>query len=150
MPIPSRIALRVVLPLLACIDLPEARAEPFRVATYNIENYLDEPTDTRPAKSDEAKGKVCENIVALKPDVLALQEMGGRTAYKQLRNCLESKGLTFPHAEYITGFDTNIHLAVLSRFPFASVHPHTNDSFLLDGRRFRVSRGFAQVDIAVN
>src|SRR5262249_35214973 len=28
--------------------------------------------------------------------------------------------------------------------------PHTNDSFLLFGRRFRVSRGFADVDIQVN
>ena len=28
--------------------------------------------------------------------------------------------------------------------------PHTNDSFLLSGRRFRVSRGFSDVDIKVN
>jgi endonuclease/exonuclease/phosphatase family metal-dependent hydrolase len=43
--------------------------------------------------------------------------------------------------------DTNIHIAVLSRFPIVARHPHTNDEFLLDGRRFRVSRGFAEVEI---
>jgi endonuclease/exonuclease/phosphatase family metal-dependent hydrolase len=125
-------------------------AETFRVATYNIENYLDKATDTRPAKSEEAKAKVCENILMLKPDVLALQEMGSLSAFEELRNCLSGKGLPFPYWTHVTGYDTNIHVAILSRFPFASVRPHTNDSFLLDGRRFHVSRGFAQVEIAVN
>jgi endonuclease/exonuclease/phosphatase family metal-dependent hydrolase len=136
--------------LVAVLAFPAVRAETFRVATYNIENYLSEPTDTRPAKSPEAKAKVCENILALKPDVLALQEMGDLKAFEELRAALSSKGLNLPFWTHVTGFDTNIHLALLSKFPFRSVHAHTNDSFLLDGRRFRVSRGFAEVEIAVN
>jgi endonuclease/exonuclease/phosphatase family metal-dependent hydrolase len=39
---------------------------------------------------------------------------------------------------------------VLSKFPFTSRRPHTNDQFLLGGRRFRVSRGLAEVDIQVS
>jgi endonuclease/exonuclease/phosphatase family metal-dependent hydrolase len=50
----------------------------------------------------------------------------------------------------VSGFDTNIHVAVLSRFPITARRPHTNDSFLLFGRRFRVSRGFSEVEIQVN
>src|SRR3954467_8811142 len=61
------------LVLLSLLHLWSARAETFRVATYNVENYLDKPTDTRPAKPEEGKAKVFENIVLLKPDVLALQ-----------------------------------------------------------------------------
>jgi endonuclease/exonuclease/phosphatase family metal-dependent hydrolase len=38
---------------------------------------------------------------------------------------------------------------VLSRLPIVARRPHTNDQFLLDGRRFRVERGFAEVDIQV-
>lgn len=38
-------------------------------------------------------------------------------------------------------------MAVLSRFPIIARHPHTNDQFLLDGRRVRVSRGFAELEI---
>ncbi|HMO63678.1 MAG TPA: endonuclease/exonuclease/phosphatase family protein, partial [Verrucomicrobiota bacterium] len=62
---------------------------------------------------------------------------------------LRAGGLDLPHAEFVTGWDTNIQVAVLSRFPFSARRPHTNDSFLLQGRRFRVSRGFAEVEIAV-
>jgi endonuclease/exonuclease/phosphatase family metal-dependent hydrolase len=69
---------------------------------------------------------------------------------QELRESLKAEGLDFPYWEMITGFDTNIHVAVLSKFPFAARHPHTNDNFLLHGRRFRVSRGFPEVDIRVN
>jgi endonuclease/exonuclease/phosphatase family metal-dependent hydrolase len=126
-------------------------AETIRIATYNLENYLDQPTASRPhPKSAEAKTKIREGIGALKPDVLALQEMGSQSALQELRASLKTDGLDFPFWEHVTGFDTNIHVAVLSRFPFIARRPQTNDNFLLSGRRFRVSRGFAEVDIKVN
>jgi endonuclease/exonuclease/phosphatase family metal-dependent hydrolase len=127
-----------------------AGAETFRVATYNVEGYLDQATQTRSAKSVEAKAKIRESLRALKPDVLALQEMGGTNALLELRNSLKAEGLDLPYWEHITGFDTNIHVAILSKFPIIARRPHTDDSFLLSGRRFRVSRGFAEVDIQVN
>src|ERR1035437_10353300 len=77
-------------------------AETFRVAAYNVENYLDQPTESRHFdKSAEAKAKIRESI----------------------------------------------HVAILSRLPIVARQPHSNDSFLLDGRRFRVGRGFAEVEI---
>ena len=115
-----------------------------------MESYLDEPTQTRSAKSAEAKAKVRESIRALKPDVLALQEMGTTNALLELRDSLKVEGLDLPYWEHVTGFDTNIHVAILSKFPFTARRPHTDDSFLLSGRRFRVSRGFAEVDVQVN
>lgn len=125
-------------------------AEIFRVATYNLENYLDQRTETRThPKSAEAKSKIRESIRALNPDVIALQEMGTVSALMELRGSLKAEGLDFPYWERVTGYDTNIHVAVLSKFPFTARHPHTNDTFLLSGRRFRVSRGFAEVDIQV-
>jgi len=139
----------IVLFLLLVCRFP-ASAETFRVATYNVENYLDQPTKTRHVKSSEAKAKVRENILALKPDVLALQEMGNLSALQELRSSLKNDGLDFPYWEHITGYDTNVHLAILSKYPFISSHPHTNDDFLLNGRRFRVSRGFAEADIQVS
>ncbi|HEX3889253.1 MAG TPA: endonuclease/exonuclease/phosphatase family protein [Verrucomicrobiae bacterium] len=123
-------------------------AETFRVATYNVENYLDQPTETRPhVKSAEAKAKIRESIRALNPDVLTLEEMGTTNALLELRASLKADGLDFPFWEHISGADTNIHVAVLSKFPIIARHPHTNDEFLLDGKRFRVSRGFAEVEI---
>ena len=123
-------------------------AEIFRVAEYNVENYLDQSTESRHfVKSAEAKAKIRESIRALNPDVLALEEMGTTNALLELRASLKADGLDFPFWEHITGADTNIHVAILSRLPILARHPHTNDSFLLDGRRFRVSRGFAEVEI---
>jgi len=148
---PKRISLRLSALALAMACYVLSGAETFRVATYNVENYLDQPTESRPhIKSNEAKAKVCESIRTLNPDVLALEEMGGTNALLELRGSLRAGGLDYPYWELVSGMDTNIHVAVLSRLPIVARHPHTNDFYLLDGRRFRVSRGFADVEIQVN
>jgi endonuclease/exonuclease/phosphatase family metal-dependent hydrolase len=120
----------------------------FRVATYNVENYLDQPTESRHfVKSAEAKAKIREIIKAMNPDVLALEEMGTTNALLELRASLKTDELDFPFWESVQGFDTNIHVAVLSRLPIVARRPHTNEFFLLDGKRFAVKRGFEEVDI---
>lgn len=144
--LPSRCLL--FIPFIAWTYL--ADAETFRVATYNLNNYLDAPAEHHRAKPDESKAKVRESILAIKPDVLAVEEMGTISALQELRGSLKAEGLDFPNWEYVCGFDTNIHTAVLSKFPFTSVRPQTNDYFLLNGKRFRVRRGFAVVDVKVN
>jgi|SRR5579862_1799768 len=139
---------RFVLLLLALLCSPAPAADSFRVATYNVENYLDQPTESRPKpKSAAARARVRESIHALNPDVLALEEMGQLTALMELRATLKAEGLDFPYWELVSGEDTNIHVAVLSKLPIVARRPHTNEMFLLDGRRFRVSRGFAELDI---
>lgn len=138
------------LPALAilCLLGTNLLAGTIRIAAYNVENYLDQPTASRHfVKSAAAKAKIRESIHALNPDVLALEEMGTTNALLELRDSLKSEGLDFPFWEHVQGFDTNIHVCVLSKLPFVTRVPHTNDSFLLDGRRFRVSRGFAEVEI---
>lgn len=125
----------------------DARTGTFTVATYNVENYLDTPTATRSVKPAASKTKVREIIQLMAPDVLALQEMGTTNALLELRDSLKAQGLHYPHWEHVTGFDTNIFVAVLSRFPFVARRPTTNAGFLLRGRRFTISRGFAQLDI---
>lgn len=58
-----------------------ALADTFRVATYNVENYVDQATESRKlVKSPAAKAKVRETILAMKPDVIALEEVGGLSA----------------------------------------------------------------------
>jgi endonuclease/exonuclease/phosphatase family metal-dependent hydrolase len=134
--------------LFATNFLDSHAAEIFRVAAYNVENYLDQPTAQRThIKTDEAKAKVRESIRAMNPDVLALEEMGTTNALLELRDSLKKDGLDFPFWEHIQGFDTNIHIAVLSRLPVVARHPHTNDLFLLDGKRFQVKRGFIELEI---
>ena len=145
---PKRFSLQLPALAFAMVCFVSPGAETFRVATYNVENYLDQPTESRPhPKSARARAKVCESICALNPDVIALEEMGSTNALMELRGSLKARGLDFPYWEHVQGWDTNIHVAVLSRLPIVACRPHTNDNFLLDGRRFPVSRGFAEVDI---
>jgi endonuclease/exonuclease/phosphatase family metal-dependent hydrolase len=141
------------LPIVALLWLLQtglAGAQVFRVATFNIENYLDAPSGTRPAKSSEGKAMVRDSILAVKPDVIALEEVGSTNELLELQASLKTAGLDLPYWDQVDGYDTNIHVSVLTRFPILSRHPHTNESFLLDGRRFQVSRGFAEMEIQVN
>src|SRR5579859_2321343 len=136
--------------LLCSFGRLELRSETFRLATFNVESYLDSPTATRTVKSADSRRMVRESVLALRPDVLALQEMGTLSALSELQEALKTNGLSLPYSQFLSANDTNIHIALLSKFPFVASRPHTNDSFLLEGRRFHVSRGFAEVDIAVN
>jgi len=125
-------------------------AELFRVATYNVENYILRSNETRSIKAPESRAKVREHLLAIKADVVALQELGGAEALEDIRSGLKTGGLEYAHSEIVYGWDTNIQVAVLSRFPIVARRPHTNESYLLQGRRFQVGRGFLEVDIRVN
>jgi len=133
-----------------CSCFSVSGADIFRVASYNVENYLEAPTETRPeGKSDAARAKVRESIRAMQPDVIALEEIGSSNALLELQSALKREGLDLPNWEMITGADTNIHVAFLSRLPIVARHPHIADEFLLDGRRMQVCRGFAEIEVQV-
>jgi endonuclease/exonuclease/phosphatase family metal-dependent hydrolase len=140
---------RTIFASALVLALHPSSAGTFRVATYNVQNYLDQPAHNRRIKTAEARAKVRESIVALKPDILALEEIGSTNALLELRNSLQREGVNLLHWEFVSGHDTNIHLAILSKFPFTALRPHTNESFLLDGKRFWVSRGFAEADVQI-
>lgn len=141
-----------ILCLLAMLTLAGAlQAETtFRVGAYNVENYLDVENEGRPAKTAAAKAKVVEFIKALQADILSVEEMGDTNSFLGLRAELKKAGVDYPHWEHITGHDPAIHVALLSKFPIVARRPHTNDTFLLNGKKFSVSRGFLEVDIQVN
>ncbi len=132
---------------LACLGADSQR---FTVGTYNVENYLDYPKGTRHAKTEPAKARVREAIKNLNADILAIQEMGSLEAIVELQESLRKEGLNYPHRELVQGWDTNIFVCFLSRYEITARRPHTNESFLINGRRLHVSRGFSEVDIRLN
>ena len=133
--------------VLVGIKAGEAVPSAIRIATYNIENYILEPEPTRPAKSLLARSKVQEMLLEMRADVVALEEIGPLAALDELRESLAVNGLRYPYWEHVAGHDTNIHVAVLSRFAFQARRSITNANYLLNGRRMFVSRGFAELDI---
>lgn len=122
-------------------------AATFRVATYNLENYLLAASDGRPMKSLEARAKIRAIIKQLDADILALQEVGGPEALEELRTGLVADGVRYDHWERVQGPDPHISVAVLSRFPIVARRPHPREGFLLLGRRHLMSRGVLEVDL---
>ncbi|MGE3309285.1 MAG: endonuclease/exonuclease/phosphatase family protein [Limisphaerales bacterium] len=119
------------------------------LATYNVENYLLTRTGDRLAKSEASKAAVARLLKAVNADVVALQELGGLEALDDLCRRMGALGLEYPHREWVRGYDTNIQVALVSRFPIVARRPHTKETYLLSGRRFHVSRGFLEVDLRI-
>jgi endonuclease/exonuclease/phosphatase family metal-dependent hydrolase len=141
--------MRFILIILATAGALVA-ADTFTVASFNVKNYFLRPFGSRKAKPAVSRAKVRDAILKIKPDVLALQEVGRRAALDELVAVLKAKGLSYPHVEWVQGPDPAIHLVVLSRFPIEARRTHSEVQYLLDRQRFQVSRGFGEVTIRVN
>jgi len=122
-------------------------AESLTVATYNLEFYVDTLTMGNEPKSPEGRKRVREAIRHMDPDVIAFQEVGSTNALLELRAALKLEGLDFPHWEFVRGWDQSLRLAFLSKLPIRARRPHVSDSFLHQGRRFHVTRGFGEIEI---
>ena len=119
----------------------------FTVGTYNLELYTDTPIFNLPPKSEEARKIIRQSIKALNADILALQEIGSPKGLQELRAALKNDGVDYPYFEHVISYDTNLHLAFLSKYPITRRNPHTNENFLFQGRRFHVLRGFAEIEV---
>jgi endonuclease/exonuclease/phosphatase family metal-dependent hydrolase len=139
-----------VLVLAVLLQVGAARGEAvFRVASYNLENYLTEARGSRPAKPEAARQRICEAVRRIQPDVLAVQEIGGAEALVELQGRLKAAQIDLPHLEIVGGFDTNIQVALLSRFPITARRSHPEEALLVRGRRYRTTRGILDVDITL-
>ena len=124
-----------------------AFAGAFTAATYNLEFYVDAPTLGNEPKSEPSRSIIRQSIRAMNPDLVALQEVGSTNALLELRAALKKEGLDFPHWQHVQGWDTNLHVAFLSKHPFTAIRHHTRESYLHRGRRFHVLRGFGEVEL---
>lgn len=90
-----------------------------RVATYNVRNYLtmDRLVDGswRPEypKPESEKRVVRDTILAIRPDLIALQEIGEKAHLLELRRDLSSQGLDYSGMAWLEAHDSERHLAAL-------------------------------------
>ncbi len=120
-PIPLSGASHSCLPHSFLLSGSVFAAQTFTIATYNVDTYLDQPVAIHAAacqNGPEAKAKVCDMIGAMNPDVIALEEMGIDQCVARSARLAQSEGRGFsPCGVHVDGADTNIHVAVLSKFP---------------------------------
>lgn len=142
----------LVLLSAGCERMPEA--DRFSVMTYNVHQYAlmdrDGGGEADDSKPQAARDAVVKLIAGARPDVLALQEMGDEITFSRFQAALRDAGLDYPYAELLQRGQTEINLAVLSRFPIISVQHRTNDWYSIGPAKVPVSRGFQDVDIQVN
>lgn len=126
----------------------------FSVMTYNLHEYALRDRDGDEAADDpkppQSRAAAVQLIASRRPDVLAVQEMGGEITFSRFRNALERAGADYPYAELlVNGREVEANLAVLSRFPIAASRHHTNEYYSIGPARVPVTRGFLEVDIQV-
>ena len=96
-----------------------AECETIRVASYNVRNYLtmDRLVEGkwRPEypKPESEKRFVREAILEVRPDVLALQEIGSEEHLEELRRDLANEGLVYSGSAWLEAHDSERHVAAL-------------------------------------
>ena len=119
--------------------------------TFNLEIYgLDDrdgdgqADDLKPA---EERALVLDEIAAVRPDILAVQEMGNPIVFRRFRDALARRGLRYSHAEYLRRGHSEHNLAVLSRFPVAARGSTLDPAYTIRGETVPLLRGIVHVEI---
>ena len=134
---------------MGCCGVFAAEAE-FTVASYNLENYLELPIGSRPVKPEESRAKIQESLLNSAGGRAggAGDWFGGRLA--EVARRLKAPGIGLPALGTRDRIRYQHPRGGAQPISFHHRRPHTNEGFLLYGRRFMVSRGFAEVDVRVN
>jgi len=153
-----QLARRIALGLLCALvcacrpraAVPRATGD-FSVATYNLQRYGlhdrtgdGQRTDPKPPAERAA---VAETIARLRPDVLAIQEIGHPGMLDQLLDDLRQRGCEYPYHDYLRRGVSEMNLALLSRFPIAASRHRLMDVYTIGGTTQSVLRGFLEADL---
>ena len=152
---------RLWLVALLCVagisEADDREVEPIKVAFYNLKNYL--AMDRRvngelvldaPKPEREIKHLI-EGLGHIKPDVLAVCEIGDASYLRDFQRRLKEIGLDYPHTELLpskSGFDRN--LALLSRFPIKESHSRDDYTYRIYEQKFPFQRGVLDATVLVN
>lgn len=126
-------------------------AEQVRVAAFNLRNYLvcDRLVEgiwrKEYPKPEKEKAAIRSIVSKIRPDVLALQEMGPEPFLRELQKDLRTEGLTYPHHAWMEAEDENRHLAVLSRIPIVETRRHDDLNFKYFDGREKIKRGLLEI-----
>jgi endonuclease/exonuclease/phosphatase family metal-dependent hydrolase len=124
-----------------------------RIASYNVENYLEMPRRidgklrTNAGKPLPEKEAVTRVIGTLRPDVLGLMEIGESRQLEDVRRRLSAAGMDFPYSEYVQGNDTTRHIALLTRFPIIERHSQGDLPLSVNGMTLHSPRGILDVTL---
>lgn len=116
--------------------------------SYNLKNYLTMRRGSNySGKPEEEIEALIDLIVAQKPDILGVSEIGTEKDLLDLQSRLASRGVKLNHHEHTGGADKTRHLGLLSRFPIVERHSQRELSYELTGETRTISRGILDATI---
>ncbi len=125
----------------------------YTVCTYNLQHYgLQDRdgdgqwNDPKPVREREA---VADLLARLKPDILAVQEIGNPEIFGEFTGRLARNGLEYPHRALLQRGAGEDNLAVLSRFPIVARTDRLDDRYRIGAEDLTVLRGFLDVTLQV-
>jgi len=125
-----------------------------RVASYNVRNYLtmDRIVEGkwRPEypKPEKEKRVVRSTILSVRPDIIALQEIGSRNHLEELRRDLKNEGLEYTGSAWLEAHDEARHVAALWKAGLkVEVIEHANLPIKYMGKVDFVKRGMLELKI---
>lgn len=124
----------------------------FSVMSFNLHLYgpADRTGTGRLDPKPEAERRAAVAIIAReRPDILAVQELGNPSVREEFHEALARAGLEYPHVEYLQRGQSELNLAVFSRFPITDRRPHVDDRYTLGQAEIMVLRGFLDIEIEV-
>lgn len=132
----------------------QTSAREFTVMSYNVHQFFLTDRDGDGKKDDPKPDIECRALVQLiaqaSPDVLALQEIGGKSFLNSFQAWLKTEGLNYEYVELLQRGDRDNNLAVLSRFPIIGTTHHTNEWYSIGKAKVAVARGFLETKIQVD
>lgn len=144
----------LLLVFTTCRNVEREEVGPvFTVMTYNLARYnlndRDGDGQFNDPKPENERRAVWTVIAAESPDILAVQEIGNPTIFEEFRYGLKNAGLDYPHVAYLRRGQSELNMAVLSRFPIEQTWEHLDDRYGMGEAELPVLRGFLECEIAV-
>jgi len=125
----------------------------FRIASYNVENYITMPRRidgvlrAKAGKPERERNAVVRMIGVIRPDVIGLEEIGEPRQFDDLQRRLRKEGLDFPYSEYLEAADTTRHVALLSHIPIVENHSQNDMPLRVNGITLHSPRGILDVTV---
>ncbi len=126
----------------------------FSIMTYNLDRYGMHDRNHDGQSNNPKPGKEMDVIIAViadaAPDILAVQEIGNPIVFDDFRARLEAAGLRYDSWEYLRRDDSEMNLAVLSRYPIVARQSKLDDEYRIGDEIVPVGAGFIDIDISIN
>lgn len=118
---------------------------------WNLDGWFPRDRDGDGQRNDpkpmSERRAVLDLVARIRPDILAMQDIGAPPMLAEVIEGLRRRGLAYGHSAHLQREGNDDALAVLSRFPIVRRAPHLDDAFTMGEAHMVVRCGFLEAVI---